>query len=202
MKKCQSKNCERLVVGYSKYCPKHLVMNSSKNKKQYPHHILYHNQKWKKLREKKLSQNPLCEVCFKTGEEVDHILNHKGNVVLFFEFENLQTLCKKCHARKSMMETKINYYKDYYFKVQIIKSNYSSLERFSKILNAPIFSEQVLNTCVSDIVGGLKKYQCLRIYENNLKNVIILMIRIQHFVKKRFVKIEILDDNWKKILGG
>ncbi|MDD4570646.1 MAG: HNH endonuclease signature motif containing protein [Tepidanaerobacteraceae bacterium] len=35
---------------------------------------------------------------------VDHIKPHKGDVKLFFDINNLQSLCKTCHDRKTAKE--------------------------------------------------------------------------------------------------
>ncbi len=38
------------------------------------------------------------------GTQVDHIIPHRGDTVLFWDFEhNLQVLCASCHSRKTMM---------------------------------------------------------------------------------------------------
>jgi len=38
------------------------------------------------------------------GTEVDHRVPHNGDVRLFFDESNLQTLCKPHHSRKTMRE--------------------------------------------------------------------------------------------------
>ena len=76
------------------------------------YHRLYKTGAWKKLRAKKLKAHPLCELCLNDsfGAEqtratiADHIKPHKGDHVLFFSYKNLQSLCKKCHNRKSRRE--------------------------------------------------------------------------------------------------
>lgn len=50
--------------------------------------------------------NPLCVECEKAGrvtpsEVVDHIKPHKGDVVMFWDVDNWQALCKRCHDRKT-----------------------------------------------------------------------------------------------------
>jgi 5-methylcytosine-specific restriction protein A len=69
---------------------------------------IYQTPKWKKLREAKLMQQPLCEVCLSKGkvtpaEDVHHIdsfLNYNGTLRLWkaFDFANLMSVCKECHG--------------------------------------------------------------------------------------------------------
>ncbi len=64
---------------------------------------------WLRLRESKINDNPICELCESVGSVsearfIDHILNR----ILFEEFElepiNLQSLCSKCHSQKTRLE--------------------------------------------------------------------------------------------------
>lgn len=70
---------------------------------------VYQSIKWKKLRQAKLMQQPLCEICLKNGvitpaDDVHHIdsfLNYSGNQRLYkaFDFTNLMSVCKECHGK-------------------------------------------------------------------------------------------------------
>lgn len=69
---------------------------------------LYHTTNWRKLRKKYITAHPLCAECMKqnritTGTVVDHITPVKQGGE-FLNLNNLQTLCDKCHARKSGQE--------------------------------------------------------------------------------------------------
>ena len=69
----------------------------------------YQSKQWRALRNWYIKQNPLCEMCkrkgiTKSGNCVDHIKpvtlgGHKVNE------NNLQTLCNRCHAKKSAQES-------------------------------------------------------------------------------------------------
>ena len=65
---------------------------------------------WRKVRLVKLAEDPLCEQCKRKGllklaEEVDHIIPiADGGERL--ELNNLQSLCKSCHSRKTMAESR------------------------------------------------------------------------------------------------
>ena len=66
---------------------------------------LYDQTSWRKLSKQFLARNPLCKACSKRGREraatiTDHIVEHKGDVELFWDMKNLQPLCATCHGRK------------------------------------------------------------------------------------------------------
>lgn len=71
---------------------------------------LYRDKRWHRLRYKQLQREPLCRFCAKRGivraaTIPDHITAHRGNEQLFFDPENLQSLCKWCHdSVKQQME--------------------------------------------------------------------------------------------------
>ncbi len=63
---------------------------------------LYNTKRWYRLRHRQLSKQPLCEMCEKLGKVcaatiADHITPHRGDEDLFFDEDNLQSLCKPCH---------------------------------------------------------------------------------------------------------
>ncbi|MGZ4955295.1 MAG: HNH endonuclease [Methylobacter sp.] len=58
--------------------------------------------KWQQAREGWLRSHPLCEAHKRKGqvavaEVVDHIVPHKGDMKLFWDRDNWQSLCKLCH---------------------------------------------------------------------------------------------------------
>ena len=63
---------------------------------------LYNRARWKKMSQQQRMRAPLCEMCRARGiivvaEVVDHIRPHHGDESLFYDPQNLQSLCKKCH---------------------------------------------------------------------------------------------------------
>jgi len=63
---------------------------------------LYGTSGWAHLKEWKKCNDPICEDCKRAPTEViDHKVDHKGNATLFFSRENLRSLCKTCHDRKT-----------------------------------------------------------------------------------------------------
>lgn len=65
---------------------------------------LYKSEPWQSLRRWRLSTEPLCRFCLIAGQTTeatvaDHIKPHRGDMVLFLDPNNLQSLCKTCHDR-------------------------------------------------------------------------------------------------------
>lgn len=63
---------------------------------------LYNKSRWRQLRNLQLSAEPLCKLCEEAGKVtaatvVDHIEPHRGDEKLFWDQENLRSLCTPCH---------------------------------------------------------------------------------------------------------
>ncbi|EGC00370.2 HNH endonuclease [Pseudomonas sp. TJI-51] len=61
-----------------------------------------YNYKWQKARERHLLDHPLCVYCARFGRTtaatvVDHVTPHRGDMTLFWDQSNWQSLCKPCH---------------------------------------------------------------------------------------------------------
>jgi 5-methylcytosine-specific restriction protein A len=66
---------------------------------------------WQRLRLVQLGREPLCRHCkarhlIEPAVEVDHIVPIKAAPELRLDIDNLQSLCKSCHARKTLAERK------------------------------------------------------------------------------------------------
>jgi len=64
--------------------------------------LKYNDRHWLRMRRDFLATYPFCIVCLVQGEYTvatvaDHIERHADDRDLFFDFENLQPLCKRCH---------------------------------------------------------------------------------------------------------
>lgn len=62
----------------------------------------YKRARWLRLREHQLVMHPLCAFCLEQGivepaTVVDHIKPHRGDPELFWDPDNLQSLCKPHH---------------------------------------------------------------------------------------------------------
>lgn len=71
----------------------------------------YQSKQWRDVREMKLNRDPLCEDCMDRGVvtpgvDVDHVKPRKQFPDLAFDLDNLRTLCKRCHGKKTRAEGK------------------------------------------------------------------------------------------------
>ncbi len=101
---CNYPGCSNL--SYGSHCDKHRKeIKAARNKR----HAKYYNRQWQKARAIYLRAHPLCVHCEEAGRltpatEVDHIIPHRGDKALFWDRSNWQSLCKRCHSRKTVME--------------------------------------------------------------------------------------------------
>lgn len=72
---------------------------------------IYNTQRWRDLRAWKMTNDPLCEECLKNDkatavEDVHHIVSFMSTDDpvernrLAFDYNNLMSICKECHAKK------------------------------------------------------------------------------------------------------
>ena len=88
------------------YCDKH---KRDRPIKRLEHSKMYYSKAWKRMRAIHLLNSPLCECCSLHGyveiaKDVDHIIPHRGDKKIFNNTNNLQSLCKSCHSRKTNHE--------------------------------------------------------------------------------------------------
>jgi 5-methylcytosine-specific restriction protein A len=105
LKPCKHPQCPNLTDGY--FCEEH--KNMEYKPEQSKHKKLYNSSRWQDLRRYVLNKQPLCVECLKNNRitpatVVDHIKPHKGNKDLFYDINNLQSMCKSCHDRKTAKE--------------------------------------------------------------------------------------------------
>lgn len=70
---------------------------------------MYKTARWQRLREAQLTSQPLCIYCQQADEVepatvCDHRIPHRGDEDLFFDPDNLQSLCAPCHDRVKARE--------------------------------------------------------------------------------------------------
>ncbi|TWU67291.1 HNH endonuclease [Crateriforma conspicua] len=70
-----------------------------------------YGRRWQRIRQRKLKANPLCQHCLADGRgpvpanEVDHIIPSQGiDDPNHWDEDNLQSLCKPCHSRKTLSD--------------------------------------------------------------------------------------------------
>ena len=69
---------------------------------------------WDQRRTLYLQRKPLCVMCATQGRVtaanvVDHIQPHKGDMGLFWDEQNWQSLCKPCHDRHKQRQDRIGF---------------------------------------------------------------------------------------------
>lgn len=78
----------------------------------------YNTTEWRKLREAYLKQHPVCEECLNKGkvtpaEDIHHRIspfkNGECNKALLLDYNNLMSLCKKCHNMIHSKQNNPNY---------------------------------------------------------------------------------------------
>ena len=61
-----------------------------------------YGRRWQVLRQAYLAQNPICECgCMRPATVVDHRKPHRGDPALMYDWDNLQSMTKQCHDRKT-----------------------------------------------------------------------------------------------------
>jgi len=94
LKQCNYHGCNKLIKKGINYCHEH-----SKE-----HDNNYKGRNWKVIRKRKILDDPLCEVCLKNNEVkkatiVHHIKDGQLFKELFFDYDNLMSVCRSCHNK-------------------------------------------------------------------------------------------------------
>ena len=82
---------------------------TEKSESRTERHKYYDTVRWRKLRIQKLMEQPLCEKCLEVDTvtpavDIHHLIsfmsvdNPNQRTALFYDYNNLQSLCKDCHA--------------------------------------------------------------------------------------------------------
>ena len=109
-KPCARPSCPNLSSLGKPYCSKceqaKVKQYDRSRNKEWQH--LY-GSRWQKARKGFLAQHPLCVECLKNGitkgaNVVDHHIPHKGNIKKFWDVSNWQSLCVRCHNKKTATE--------------------------------------------------------------------------------------------------
>ncbi len=100
---CLKTGCNELVS--DGYCDKHRPIQKYDKYRGTAAERGY-DSRWRKAREGYLLHHPLCVECMKEdivepATVVDHRIPHKGNKQLFWDKKNWQSLCKRCHDKKT-----------------------------------------------------------------------------------------------------
>lgn len=155
-----------------------------KNKESHPWHMMYKNKKWKLLRGKKLTLNPLCELCGDIGVEIDHIINHKGDGDKFYSYDNLQTLCSSCHAIKTINETRI---KNLPVGTWVLSFVFDSVGCLKNLLSFNYYSEEVVLCVCRDKIKEFNRYRQTELTFNvkNSSELIRIYLKLTYLMKSK-----------------
>lgn len=106
LRRCTWPSCRNLVRDGSR-CPLHAKQQQRQIDANRPNaHQRGYNHRWRKASAAYMQDHPLCEECERKGRVtaaqcVDHKIPHRGDEQLFWDSGNWQSLCQRCHARKT-----------------------------------------------------------------------------------------------------
>jgi 5-methylcytosine-specific restriction enzyme A len=114
---CRHAGCDDLAIDGQTRCEEHAPVRAAEQaarrqgakRASAPWQHLYQSRFWKNGRDAHIDANPLCVMCLADGlvvaaREVDHVVPHRGCVKLFRDRGNWQSLCRRCHSRKTAGE--------------------------------------------------------------------------------------------------
>ena len=105
LRPCLHPGCRALTK--DGYCSLHRPV-PGKDRRPSPRERGY-DSRWRRASKAFLKDHPWCAECLRGGRleaatQVDHIIPHKGDPVLFWDEKNWQGLCRRCHSRKTARE--------------------------------------------------------------------------------------------------
>ncbi len=115
---CRQPGCPLLTTKADGYCLKHAHCGQQqrqqrryKDRRPSPSARGY-DRHWQKARRLFLLDHPLCVRCAErrlivAASIVDHIVPHRGDRLVFWDRDNWQALCKRCHDKKTMGEDRV-----------------------------------------------------------------------------------------------
>jgi 5-methylcytosine-specific restriction protein A len=85
------------------------IRSNARSPEAQAYHAWYRTKGWLTLRAAQLKREPFCRECSKAGRRTsattaDHIEPHRGDRRLFFDRNNLQSLCDIHHGDKQRIE--------------------------------------------------------------------------------------------------
>ncbi|MEY8001598.1 HNH endonuclease signature motif containing protein [Clostridium sp. Mt-5] len=114
LRPCRKLGCPKLTRDLTGYCDNHRHIYEEKKKERWNESDKNrksaskrgYNTRWNKARKTYLTNHPLCVECMKEDKVtpatvVDHIKPHRGDMKLFWDVSNWQSLCKIHHDKKT-----------------------------------------------------------------------------------------------------
>lgn len=87
-------------------CPEHARKRRAELKRRTVGAKVYSSKRWRTFRRKVLGRDRYtCAGCLRFGNEVDHIVPIVAGGKVY-SLANCQTLCKRCHSRKTLDEVR------------------------------------------------------------------------------------------------
>lgn len=114
-KLCKANGCFRLAEVGRKYCQLHEYMEQEDRERDLARfkdftpslwRKFYDSPRWRAMAEKKRQETPNCEICGAPATEIHHLIPHRGDPELFFDYGNLQALCHRCHTEQTKREAR------------------------------------------------------------------------------------------------
>jgi 5-methylcytosine-specific restriction protein A len=108
MKPCSYPGCPNLTQ--ERYCAEHKQAEARRyDQRRGSAAQRGYGRDWQRYRVSFLAEHPWCVECLKQGIHtvatiVDHVKPHKGDMVLFWDVNNHQSLCEHCHNVKTAKE--------------------------------------------------------------------------------------------------
>lgn len=103
-RECARAGCMAITDHDSGRCSKHRTekRNNRLSNEDIERRKLYKSPAWRKIREIKLNNEPICESenCESPAVDVHHIKDVKDRPDLALSMSNLEALCKQCHGLK------------------------------------------------------------------------------------------------------
>ena len=101
---CRYPGCPEFCDPGQTYCKSHMTYSADRMRGGAA--ARGYDNKWNRARKLYLQKHPLCTECQKEGRltpatVVDHIIPHRGDEKLFWDEQNWQPLCARCHDRKT-----------------------------------------------------------------------------------------------------
>jgi len=103
---CRAPNCNRLIPSDKAYCEAHQpppripFANAARSNEG-----LYNTARWRALRKKIIAETPYCVKCGADKNlQVHHIIEPRGNELLFFDADNCIPVCNVCHRKITARE--------------------------------------------------------------------------------------------------
>jgi 5-methylcytosine-specific restriction protein A len=109
---CRKAGCPKLVE-VPGYCPAHLAqVRKVQDAERGSAHARGYGWKWQQASKGWLRRHPLCQcpecqegkLRLRPASVVDHIAPHKGDMALFWNPENWQSMHSECHNKKTATE--------------------------------------------------------------------------------------------------